>query len=468
MWSPADPDAPPPPRLTAFALTVGLSLCSAGVGLAVGLSSVETSAPLSATPAMPRLETPPSAQPATVPATGRVDYPLEVAALLRARERAVRERDLRAWMATVDPGAVAFRQRQRQAFANLMRLPVQTLRYRPLPRSEGQPVAPGAGSVPYVVTYRFAGYDRSVATTRTVFTYVRREGGWLIHSDTDRVSHTGHLDGADRGDGAGRTDGAGRALATIPAPWELGIPVRAVEGERVLVVGADGSRLHRWALQADKAVRAVDRVWGTRWSRGVVVLVPRTQQQLERLLDVPAGFYDRIAAIAIALDSPSSERPPQRVVVNPALLGDAAPADRRVILTHEMVHVATRSYAAQEPIWLAEGFADYVAYLHVDIPVVVGSGGLLGAVRAGELPDSLPVRSDFHPRRGQLARAYWGSWIAARLIVEEHGRPALVSLYRRLHRDAEVSVDRVFREELGTSRAGFVRDWRAELRRLAR
>ena len=50
-------------------------------------------------------------------------------------------------------------------------------------------------------------------------------------------------------------------------------------------------------------------------------------------------------------------------------------------MSHEATHVATGAALSTMPTWLLEGFADYVALAHVDLPVSVTASQILGQVR---------------------------------------------------------------------------------------
>ena len=123
--------------------------------------------------------------------------------------------------------------------------------------------------------------------------------------------------------------------------------------------------------QADAGVPRVTAVWGPGWSSHVVLLTPATAAQ----------FADAAGPHAVTRASTRS-RPSRsgstvtgtraggdRVVINPSTFGDLQPDGRRVVITHELTHVAIRSSTTRAaPLWLSEGMADYVGYLGLDCP----------------------------------------------------------------------------------------------------
>jgi hypothetical protein len=153
-----------------------------------------------------------------------------------------------------------------------------------------------------------------------------------------------------------------------------------------------------------------------------------------------------------------------RVVINPEAWATLGALGRRVVLTHELTHVATRASSARSvPIWLSEGFADYVAYAALDVATTTVASDLLAAVRAGEGPRTLPDERDFDAARQDIAEAYEGAWLAARMLAERYGERRLVELYVELA-DADGGRDRQeIHEELGITWRQLTRQWRAYL-----
>ena len=124
------------------------------------------------------------------------------------------------------------------------------------------------------------------------------------------------------------------------------------------------------------------------------------------------------------------------------------------------------------PDWLAEGFAEFVAYRSIRLsePEVVAPA--LDGVRARGLPAALPAEADFDPSARRLEAAYGLSLLAVRTLAERHGTPALVRLYRdaagalpvpaSLLGDPESVTDRSL-DQLGTDRAALVGQWRGRI-----
>ncbi|MEU9475090.1 hypothetical protein [Streptomyces sp. NPDC048191] len=296
------------------------------------------------------------------------------------------------------------------------------------------------------LSYRVAGYDRAPVDARRTLTLGRTaDGKWYVTADKP----------------AGQ---AGQQL------WDQG-PVTAVKGTHSLVLGTGrtAAALRAYARLADRAVPAVSRAWGTDWSRHVVVLVPRSLQGMAGLLGSPASNYRGIAAVTTGEAGGSGRAPADRVVVNPeayAILGDLG---KQVVLTHETTHVATRAHTtAATPLWLSEGYADWIGYLGTGRTPTEAAPELTRAVQDGRPPSALPADKDFGftSEPAELAQAYEGGWLACRMIADHWGTARLDAFYRAVgaHDRRAGAVEDALRKVLGTTPEAFTGQWRAYLR----
>ena len=118
-------------------------------------------------------------------------------------------------------------------------------------------------------------------------------------------------------------------------------------------------------------------------------------------------------------------------MINPATFGDLQPDGRRVVITHELTHVAIRSSTTRPaPLWLSEGMADYVGYLGLGLPRSRVAAPWLAKVRAGTAPRRLPSDADFDPARTRIAPAYAAAWLACSRLADRYGQARLVAFYR--------------------------------------
>lgn len=368
--------------------------------------------------------------------------------LLQARADAIRARDRHRFARTLDPTRTAFVRSQLAMFDALADVPVAGWRYDLHDDGDLVPAAPPgtdeAWSPSVSLRYQLTGYDDEPPAVPQYFTFVRRGERWLTASDSDSDS-----------DPERRT---GREL------WDFG-RVAVARGERSLVLGHPAAQrlLDDVARLADAAVPRVSRVWGSDWPRRVVVLVPATQKEASAILGESLDL-SRIAAVAVAeLPGDTGQRAVgNRIIVNPETFARLAPNGRRVVLTHETTHVATRDASRPGmPTWLVEGFADYVGYLGTGLSPRAICRELAADVRAGKAPTTLPDDTKFDGSNPALAQAYEASWIAVRMIVERTGEDSLVAFYREAGR---TSVDAAMRSVLGTTPETFTAAWRSYLR----
>ncbi|MFJ2760145.1 hypothetical protein [Streptomyces prasinus] len=294
--------------------------------------------------------------------------------------------------------------------------------------------------------YRVEGYDRAPVTTARTLRLSRDEDGrWTVVSDRP----------------AGKS---GRQL------WDQGA-VRAVHGERSLVLGVGQTdvKLRDYAALTDRAVPAVSDAWGPGWARRVVVLVPGSLEGMAGLLGSPASSYRGIAAVTTGETGAGPRAPADRVVVNPDAFGLLGGSGRQVVVTHETTHVATRAHTtAATPLWLSEGFADWVGYRGGGHVPAEAAPELARTVRHGEVPSGLPTDDDFGftADADSLARAYESGWMACRLVAEQWGEERLGAFYRAVgaHGQRDGAVEDAMRRVLGTTPEDFTMRWQGYLR----
>lgn len=367
-----------------------------------------------------------------------------VRALLDRRAAAVTSHDTDAYLASVDPRATGLRAAQRKELDNLADVPLASWTYR-VTELTGR----GADHVTAHVrlSYRIKGYDRAPATADRVLDLRRdgADGAW--HLTADRPG----------------ADGGGLL-------WQQG-RVRAVRGTHSLVlgVGRTGRELRAISRAADRAVPVVSGAWPERWPGRVLVLVPHTVEDMAGLLGAPAADYRGMAAVTTARPGGPDGAPADRVIVNPQAYGALGAFGQRVVLTHEITHVATRARTTgATPVWLSEGFADRVAYRAEHRTAAQAAPELAAAVRRGELPAALPADEDFGfaGDEARLAKAYEGGLLACELIADDWGERRLSAFYRAVagQRERDGAVERALREVLSSTPAAFTARWREYLR----
>ncbi|ASO22183.1 hypothetical protein FHR81_004805 [Actinoalloteichus hoggarensis] len=394
-----------------------------------------------------------------------------VARLLDRRARAVLDRDEQAFLSTVDPAAnPEFRRSERNLFRNLADVPLDEWSYRlvrssaSMPPADVRPAGADAVAAPEVeLRYALSGVDEADIGKPMAFLFVRRGTQWYVNSDTV-------------------LEPQGRR--TWRGPWSFG-PSVVLRVRSGLVLGhpENAALTRRVADELDDAVRSVGEVWGTDWSRQVVVLLPSSAEEFHAQAGHAFSLTD-IAALAVAdtVDTTAGVATGQRVVVNPTAAARLSDTALRVVLRHEVTHVAARSRTAPgAPMWLLEGFADYVGYrdsglssrqiapeLHelmsgapdVDLRRPAAEPG--GGSGSASVPP-LPADGEFHEGGRRLDLAYQTSWSLIDFLATRYGEAAVVDMYRRLAIRGEATddeVDRVLRSEFGLGRAALLAQWR--------
>jgi len=356
--------------------------------------------------------------------------------VLDAQAAAVRARERGAFTATIAVAAAAFRDRQEREFTNLTRLPLADWRYR-VTRVEAS--GPSTVTVAATLTYRLRGFDAAAVTRARHVTLTRQGARWAVSGST--------------GD---------------PDIWTDGT-LRAVRGRAVLVLGSDvpRTRLRDLAGRADAAITHVGAVRHA-WSRRAVLLVPASESRAAGLAGAHATTeVTSLAALATVATGPGGRTPPpgtgDRVIVAPDGFAKLSALGRDVVLTHELTHVATRPVTTgRTPLWLVEGYADYVGYRGRGVPVRVAAQELAADVRRTGLPDALPPDGSFDGTARALPQAYEQAWLACRMIAARYGENRLARLYDAAGRDG---LDAALRRVLDTDTPAFTAAWRSYLRR---
>ncbi len=260
-------------------------------------------------------------------------------ALIATREKALVDGDREAFLATVDPDAQDFARTQARWWDNVAQLPATDFALElgdegVMTRVSGD----GDLQLPVDFTMRLEGFDQRAATQPLIYTFVGDEDEVLLTSDRNVQSdaYTGWR----------------------PAPWDvtdivveqtdevLGIFDEETAGSADVVVEAAGAALeHVDALVPD-------------WAGRVTVY---TISDLDALDAMSLMDVSRTAGVAFPVPVHPGRRAvaAYRIVLNPASTQDAF--SRRVLLRHELTHVALGEADDHSPQWLVEGAATYVA-----------------------------------------------------------------------------------------------------------
>lgn len=170
------------------------------------------------------------------------------------------------------------------------------------------------------------------------------------------------------------------------------------------------------------SVAAVERFWGSDWPREIVVVATGTDAEFAAQTDLdPRREWTDIAAVSVADDVDFARRTVTgaRIVLSPgaAAMSEAA---LRIVLTHELFHMAARADTALDaPRWLTEGVADFVARPPAPLPPDAGS------------TVALPGDADLDGSGTARSAGYDRAWWFARFVADTYGADGLLRLYRQ-------------------------------------
>lgn len=388
--------------------------------------------------AVPTTSAPTSAAPSVTPA------PADAQAAVDRLFAAAATGDRTTWDAGVTVRDAAFATRSTVLFDNLRTLRPARLRVhltgaeQRLPAARQAELGAGARVAQATVAWHLPG-ERSDATSSVWLTLVTAAGRVRL---------------------AGTDDGGGLDTPALPL-WWLG-PVTAQTRGDVTVLAGPGQDVGRWTgLAADAAHDArsdLPRPLAKGWDGHLVVEVPGTGTDFASVLGASPSAYATTAAVT--RPEGSTTRAAVRVVVNPATTGDPD-TELATTLTHETVHVATRSAASPAPLWAVEGLAEYVALeAHHD-----QQADELRALGDDTAPKELPADDRFTAGSKDVTAAYAQAWLACRAVAEHRSRADLGRFYAAL--GAGRSVDAAARTTLGVDGSTVVGWWHDALRQAA-
>lgn len=376
-------------------------------------------------------------EPDRPPATTQTDRMASSAALLSDLQQAVADRDKKAAVALAATGDAAAADRLAAIVDNARALHVRdfTLRYVDEDQAAG---AEGTWVVAAETTWQFTGFDATRSETEVSFT---------LTANGDRAAFVS----------------AGGHQRRSPLWLTARLEVRRTPDTLVLAA-VPAKEADTYARYARAAVPVVRKVL-TDWDSGLVVEVPASVDGLHAALNATPEQYAAIAAVTTTPDGSTAPGTSAHVFVNPAVFGSLRAQGAQVVMSHEATHVATDAATTDVPLWLLEGFADYVALRDVSLPVSVTAAQIARQVRQDGVPDQLPGQAEFDTRTTHLGAAYEAAWLACVTLTEEGSEEQLVQFYRLVASGTPVAE--ALPTEFGMTEQQLTRAWQARLRSLA-
>jgi hypothetical protein len=336
-------------------------------------------------------------------------------ALLDRRAKAVRDHDKPAFLADVDGADQTFLRQQEQQFDNLTRLPLAEFRYSLQGDVHYDTLIPAAvrsryhsvvQTVAVTVLYRVDGVDPEPVGAPWVPILGVEGGRWRL---------------------AGEVRDARLPTGTNGQAWETG-PITVLRSERVVLVlsADDAGRAPDMLRMAETGLDHVAAVRRGGWAGKIMITAVQDPRLFTTYFADNPDHVGRVAAIAVPYYAqvPDWRAKPRyvttRVVFNPREFR-ADSTDLTHDLTHEFAHAAMGPVTADStPLWLVEGFAEYVAYKSEQ-----ASGLFVKRLLDGFPTGSAPPSANFYGD----ARNYVLGWLACRMIVERYGEAKLIALY---------------------------------------
>jgi hypothetical protein len=247
-----------------------------------------------------------------------------------------------------------------------------------------------------------------------------------------------------------------------PLPVWLAGQVRVSRSGGVTLLAVDGGDRDVDVQDlAKKAVARVDRLMPSTHGR-LTVVVPKRAATTAAVLGRRPSQVAQVAAISAVLGGRGGK---PAIVLNPTLFSRMDARARLVVMTHEATHVLTGIVGRKVDLWVAEGFADYVALRDDRAPLAVSAGQILRQVKTHGPPKSLPSRKDFDESAHGLGAAYEAAWLAFRMLGERFGDEAVRDFYADVV--AGTPVGAAAQRSLGLSIPGITAEWRDYLRKSA-
>ncbi|MFI5736546.1 peptidase MA family metallohydrolase [Kribbella sp. NPDC051587] len=341
----------------------------------------------------------------------------EINKLLSARATAVRKGDLKAFLAAVNTKDAKLAARQRTLFANLRQFGFTRLEYflaneHQVPRLT-EKYGPTAFSSRVMMRYQLTGLDAKPVQTDVAYTFVRRGTGWLLVEDNaidEVLSRDGHRQ-----------------------PWDFQ-PITVVRRGKVSVVVAqrEAALGQKIAATAQQSVSGVRRHWPQPWDGSVMVVAMPEPQVMAIFWTNGFGRGWTIAAKDVPLfDGDPVGRTParaagSRIVVNP----EQRKKLDKDLLAHEMTHAASVLLGNEAPMWMVEGYAEYVRCAVIEDdpgwtvdPYRKNVRKTLASMKALPGPTEFATNGD---------RSYGQSWWVIEYLVDRFGVQKVAALYADL------------------------------------
>jgi hypothetical protein len=377
--------------------------------------------------------------------------------LLEEQARAIRVGDEAAFRRTIAGADPQFVRRSLATFRRFRAMPVAGLDLRVDPNGfddlalalQRRLVANEVHVVQVTERLSLRRFDRDPEVETAFLTVVRRGSRWTVFDDDD-VEDLG--------------------LQSSRGLWDFGA-IRTTQRGNTLAVyhPVDRNVVARMVADVQRGIARTKRVWPYPWDGRVIVAVPDSASELERIFQ---STFD--LSPFVAFTSSTVERVPSgwhlsghRIYVQPDNFFRYGAMQRMTYLDHELLHYATRAYAGPFiPAWFEEG----VAQLYGESPRPLPT--LAGRAANGTFDGRLPEDWEFTVGpKADIQNSYEEALSFTAHLADRFGRNAPARLYRALGATppespgtARYHLDRATRSVLGATFASLELDWAAAVR----
>ena len=404
-----------------------------------------------------------AAPPAVPSSSGVATTRAAIQALLDARAAAYLARDHDAFMASVASDSAGFRSRQEDFFAYSGTVPFVSYRleanwshYGDLTPSVDLARYRGAQDVVILLVhekYMIRGFDQRPAIEDYVYTFVKRQGQWLIAEDSD-------------------LDSVG--LRSVRHLWDFGPVVTESSAHFTVYRHPCGEPAGCVELPSDflatteQALAQVDRNWRVPWRHRVLILAPTTTEELGRMIQATFELDNFVAfAYSTYETGESFDLAGYRIMLNWEQIEGRDSDSIRAIMAHELLHVATRPVTGPfVPTFVEEGLAEHVGRAN-DADAL---SFLRSEIASGTFDRKLPLDFEFITGDGvDIFRSYQEALSAIEFLAQSWGEDDLRRFYLRLGRPrfapgtSTYHVDRALRATIGRGYDRFERAWASSL-----
>lgn len=382
--------------------------------------------------------------------------------LITKRRQAIRDGDLDAFLANLDPGNDELIANQTVLFENLTSLPIGTY---DLANTSYTPPRPAAATDPrthpWQATWTYV--DSLVQLDEVDDLPTVATHRWDIEFRDGRLVITGIEPSRARD-------------AYAPAPWESA-PLAVARTDHMLVL-ATPDVADRAEEVADAAERAYDRSlrhWPEEGIRNEFVIFATANRELfaewygglELISEHTTGWALPVPTCCSTKDGLLGDVTSSHIAIDLTEITDRI--DLEWLLAHELTHAVAEplgnAATTTQVTWADEGYAEFVGIMLLDSYDYIANWDEVARdfARGDDFDGTLPPDEDFYGENAQINYALSVRFFE--FLVDRHGEADVSDFYFALNAMAIPDADAAFADHFGTSKDEVLDDWADWVRR---